>query len=217
LGGYVSNFGSAGYDFEMSKMLCSQTAECGGVTRQYDVHAGKLWTLRASRVVSAEQDNYGCTVDTCESWVYLRTESNTSMQCHTQVQELDRVGFARARIDVSDGTHSITVVFSIRVVHAPFRVHSRLTVFASPAGVGSTVKNAVFGLQRLPCVAIPQIAGRSVLAAQMEDGQLRCEAGTANAFRRCHCEKYSSTPQELHVVIENPQLSPNPTIVLEAL
>ena len=215
MGGYVSNFGSAGYDFEMSKMLCSQTAECGGVTRQYDVHAGKLWTLRASRVVSAEQDNYGCTVDTCESWVYLRTESNTSMQCHTQVQELDRVGFARARIDVSDGTHSITVVFSIRVVHAPFRVHSRLTVFASPAGVGSTVKNAVFGLQRLPCVAIPQIAGRSVLAAQMEDGQLRCEAGTANAFRRCHCEKYSSTPQELHVVIENPQLSPNPTIVLD--
>ena len=94
---------------------------------------------------------------------------------------------------VSDGQQSVSVVFYIRVVPPPFHVHRRLSVFAAAAPAVTTVDKAVFGVWRVPCVTIPHVVGRVVLAAEMEAGQLSCVAGTGeiNAYRRCRCGKSS--------------------------
>ena len=110
---------------------------------------------------------------------------------------------------VSDGQQSVSVVFYIRVVPPPFHVHRRLSVFAAAAPAVTTVDKAVFGVWRVPCVTIPHVVGRVVLAAEMEAGQLSCVAGTGeiNAYRRCRCGKYASTAQEMDVSLENDELS----------
>jgi hypothetical protein len=211
LGGYLLDFGRAGHDLERSKVLCSRNAQCGGVTRQFDVHGGMLWTLRASADPNALPDTHGCLHDTCESWVYLRQE--TSEDCRTHDQEPDRTGVAKVMITVSDGTHDTSTEFRIHVVPAPFRLHSRISVFAAAPGEVSTVENASFGLWRPPCVVVPRVAGRSVFAAENADGQLKCTGGaTADNVRSCRCQPYPDTPQRFVVAIENENLSQNPTM-----
>jgi hypothetical protein len=214
LGGYLHDFGNTGFDLERSKLLCSQNAQCGGVTRQFDVHSGMLWTLRLSREPSALPDTQPpfCLQDTCESWVYLRNEASVS--CTTHAQELDRTGSATVRITVSDGTYNISVDFHIHVMHPPFRLHSRISIFAAAPDEVSTVENAAFGLWRAPCVVVPRVVGRSVFAAQNADGQLHCTESLPHGFRKCHCRAYSATPPHFLVTVDNENLTRNSTMTI---
>ena len=212
LPGYLRNYGSVGFDLEKSKVLCSMLADCGGITRQYDVHGGRLWTLRAASEPSPEPDTHGCTPQTCESFVYKRGLNAT--HCTTQTPELDRVGTARILVRVSDGTQEIERRFDLKVIHPPFRLHERISVFAAAQPAVRMVENAAFGFQKVPCVAIPWIAGRWIRAAdRVDETQLRCVSGASDSdYRRCRCEGYSDTASTFSIVLEQHNLSSSPSI-----
>lgn len=116
LGGYIENFGSAGYGLEENKWLCSREMGCGGVTREFNVHGGNLWTLRASRSPNVLPDVHGCTALNCKSLVYKRDETSPNCSTHrrkeevSKVNQFDRIGLADMQIEVSDGINVVSTV-----------------------------------------------------------------------------------------------------------